>query len=62
MTFSTADIPDDALVVSIPRISDRAFLDDVSRSLLIAIGAAVAGTVLMALPDRPRTSSVRSSN
>ena len=47
-TFSTADIPDDALVVSIPGISDRAFLDDVSRSLLIAIGAAVAGTVLMA--------------
>ncbi len=47
-TFSTADIPDDALVVSIPGISDQAFLDDVSRSLLIAIGAAIAGTVLMA--------------
>jgi signal transduction histidine kinase len=46
--FSTADIPDDALVVNIPSISDKAFLDDVSRSLLIAIGAAVAGTVLMA--------------
>ena len=47
-TFSTADIPEDALVVSIPSISDKAFLDDVSRSLLIAIGAAAVGTILMA--------------